>query len=64
MTKKYRYNVALIAEDEICGTIDLAMWEAALVEYVTNSKNWKNIQGGGYCGYFHIDVDHPMEIED
>ena len=64
MAKKYRYNVALLAEEEICGTIDLTKKEANIVAYATNSENWKNICGGGYCGYFIIDIDNPMEIND
>lgn len=64
MAKKYRYNVALTAEDEWCGTIDLTKKEAEIVAYATNTDNWKNGKGGGYCGYFWIDVNNPMEIKD
>ena len=64
MAKKYRYNVALTAEDDWCGTIDLTKKEAEIVDYATNINNWKNGHGGGYYGYFWIDVNNPMEIRD
>ena len=64
MEKKYRYNVSLSAEEERVGTIDLTKKEAEIVYYATSIGNWKNVSGGGYCGYFEIDIDNPMEIED
>lgn len=64
MAKKYRYNVCLSAEEDLCGTIDLTKEEAAIVAYATSVDNWANQHGGGYCGYFSIAVDNPMEIED
>lgn len=64
MEMKYRYNVALSAEDECTGTIDLTKKEAEIVAYATDQYNWMNRDGGGYCGNFWIDIDHPMEIKD
>jgi hypothetical protein len=64
VAKKYRYNVSLSAEETQSGTIDLTKKEAEIVAYATNTDNWKNGYGGGYCGYFSIDIDNPMEIED
>lgn len=64
MAKKYRYRVSLIAEEELIGTVDLTKREAAIVAYATDPDNWKSTTGGGYCGYFGIDLDNPMEITD
>lgn len=64
MAKKYRYNVSLSAEEDFTGTIDLTKREAEIVAYATNTNNWKNRCGGGYCGSFWIDIDNPIEIED
>lgn len=64
MAKKYRYEVNLSAEEEVTGTIDLTKKEAELIARVTNPANWHNRCGGGYCGYFHIELSNPMEIND
>lgn len=64
MAKKYRYNVGLLAEEDFTGTIDLTKREAEIVAYATNTNNWKNRCGGGWCGSFWIDTDNPIEIED
>lgn len=63
MNKKYRYSVGLSAEHDISGTVDLTKKEAEIVAYATNTNNWKNFHGGGWCGIFWIDVNNPMEIE-
>lgn len=64
MAKKYRYQVCLSAEEECIGFVDLTKKEAEIVAYATSIGNWKNVFGGGYCGYFEIDVNNPMEIRD
>ena len=61
--KKYRYKVSFCAEDDFSGTIELTKREAEVVAYATDTANWKNGSGGGYCGTFVIDLDNPMEID-
>ena len=63
MTKKYRYNVGLSAEEESTGTVDLTKEQAKVVAYATNSDNWDNTEFGTYTGAFWIDIENPMEIE-
>ena len=63
MAKKYRYEVSLSAEEEMVGTIDLTKEEAELVAWATDPANWNTRCGGGYCGYFCIDLNNPMEID-
>lgn len=62
MAKKYRYNVGLSAEGDFTGTVELTKKEAEIVAFATNTNNWKNAYGGGWCGSFWIDVDNPQEI--
>lgn len=64
MEKKYRYNVGLSAEEDFTGTIDLTKSEAAIVAYATDTNNWQNTEGSGWCGTFWIDINNPMEIEE
>ena len=63
MEKKYRYDVALLAEDTTTGTIDLTKKEAELVARVTDTNNWNNLDWNSYSGSFWIDIENPMEIE-
>ena len=56
--KKYRYNVYLMAEEYSSGYVELTKKEAEIVEYATNTSNWKD-----NSGFFGIDTEHPEEIE-
>ena len=62
MAKKYRYNVGLSAEEDFTGSIDLTKKEAEIVAFATNTDNWRNVSGGGWCGNFWIDTENPEEI--
>ena len=64
MAKKYRYEVSLCAEEDTIGTIDLTKKEAELVAWATDPANWNVRSSGNWCGYFSINLNNPMEIED
>lgn len=61
--KKYRYNVFLMAEECSSGYVELTKKEAEIVEYATNTANWKDKEIEPYSGFFGIDTEHPEEIE-
>ena len=61
--KKYRYNVFLMAEEYSTGYVELTKEEAKLVEYATNTANWKDKEIEPYSGFFGIDTEHPEEIK-
>lgn len=48
------YKVIKGAEDIMSGYIQLTDKEAALIDYVTDSNNWRAYSGGGWCGSFMI----------
>ena len=64
MDKKYKYCVCLSAEEDCIGTIELTKKEAEIVAYAVDRSNWKDVEGGGWCGSFIIDVDNPIELEE
>lgn len=55
--KKYRYNVYLMAEEYSTGYVELTKKEAEIVEYATNTSNWKDKEIEPYSGFFGIDTD-------
>lgn len=60
--KKYRYSVSLTAEETSFGYVELTKKEAEIVEYATNTANWKDKETEPYSGFFCIDIEHPEEI--
>lgn len=61
--KKYRYSVCLMAEEYSTGYVELTKKEAEIVEYATNTSNWKDKEIEPYSEFFGIDTEHPEEIE-
>ena len=58
------YKVIKGAEDDMSGFIQLTDKEAKLIDYVTDSNNWKACCGGGWCGSFMITPATKEEIDE
>ena len=61
---KFYWYVTNSADDESTGYVLLTKKEAELIAFVTNMDNWKEGNISQWGGYFTIDMNRPVTVED
>ena len=54
---KLLFKITKSAEDSETGTISLTYNEAKIINYASDTDNWTNYSGGGYCGSLWVDLE-------